>query len=76
MEIKEKSFRIIVRANATKNEIKGFDTEKGAYKVSIKEKAEGNRANIEVIKFFSRLLKKRVRIIKGLKSKEKVLRIG
>ena len=37
--------------------------------------AEQNKANIEVIKFFTKQLKKKVRIIKGITSKEKVLRI-
>jgi len=43
--------------------------------VNIKAKAEQNKANIEIIKFFSKLLKKRVRIIKGLKSREKILNV-
>ncbi|MBL7054220.1 DUF167 domain-containing protein [Candidatus Woesearchaeota archaeon] len=75
MEIKENVFKIIVKPNSVKNEIVRFDKEKGAYRVNIKEKPENNKANIEVIKFFSKLLKKRVKIIKGLKSKEKVLKI-
>jgi hypothetical protein len=76
MEIKEKTIKVIVKPNSAKNEIIKFDKEKQAYKVNIKEKAEDNRANREVIKFFSKLLKKKVKIIKGLKSREKVLKIG
>lgn len=73
MEIKEKTFRIIAKPNSPKNRIIGFDEEKGAYRVEIEARPEQNKANIEIIKFFSKLLKKRVRIIKGLKSREKVL---
>ncbi len=76
MEIKESSLKIIVKPNSAKNKIVKFDNSKGAYRVEIKEKAEDNKANIEIVKFFSKLLKKKVRILKGLKSKEKILKIG
>ncbi len=76
MEIKEDVFKIIVKANSSKNEILGYDNGREAYRVNIKAKAEDNKANIEIIKFFSRLLKKKARIIKGLRSKEKVILVG
>lgn len=76
MDIAQNPFKIIVKTNSSKNQIMGYDTDRGAYRVSIKSKPENNRANIEIIKFFSRLLNNKVRIIKGLKNKEKVLKIG
>lgn len=69
------SLKVIVKPNSSKSEITGFDDARQAVKVNIKAKPEANKANIEVIKFFSRLLKKRVRIASGFKSKEKILRI-
>lgn len=72
--IKENSFKIIVKPNSSRNSILGYDKERKAYRVTIKAKPEGNKANIEIIRFFSKLLKKRVRIIKGLRSKEKVIK--
>ncbi len=72
---KESSFKIIVKANSSKNEILGYDKARKAYRVNIKAKAEANQANIEIIKFFSRLLKKKVRMVKGLRSREKVIRV-
>ena len=75
MKIDEESFKVIVKPNSAKNEIVKLDKERKAYRVNIKEKAEDNKANIEIIKFFSKLLKKKVKIIKGLKSKEKVLKV-
>ena len=69
-----KTLKIIVKANSKKNEIKGFDNRK-RLRVNIKVKAEHNKANIEIIKLFSRLTKKKVRIVKGLTSKEKILKI-
>jgi len=75
MEIKGNSFRIIVKPNMPENELKGFDKEREAYKVDIKAKAENNKANIEVIRFFSKLLKRKVRIVSGFSSREKLLRL-
>ena len=74
MEIKEKSFKIIVKPNSPKNKILSYDKNKQAYKVNIKAKPEDNKANIEIIKFFSKILKKRIKIVKGLKSKVKVIK--
>lgn len=75
MQITKSTIKIIVKPNQSKNEVLRFDREKGAYKVNIKAKAEDNKANIEIIKFFSKETKKDVKIIKGLKSKEKILRL-
>ena len=63
-------------SNSLENKIIGFDSNKNALRVEIKEAAEKNKANKEIIKFFSRLLKKKVRIAAGLSSKEKVLEIN
>ena len=75
MEIKENPFKIIVKPNSPKNEVLGYDVERKAYRVNIKAKPEDNKANIEVIKFLSKFFKKRARIIKGLKSKEKIIKL-
>ena len=75
MDIPNK-FKIIVKTNTKKNEVLGYDKIKEAYRISIKEKAEDNRANKEIIKFLSKLLKKKVRIVSGLKSKEKILEVN
>ena len=71
--INSKKFKIIVKANAKENKIEGFDINKNAYIVRIKAKPEDNKANIEIIKFLSKQLKKKVRIASGLKSKEKII---
>ncbi len=64
---------IIVAAGSGENEIVGFDPAKNAYRVKIKAPAQDNKANIAIIKFFSKLSGKKVRIIRGLKSKLKTL---
>ena len=75
MQIIQNPFKIIVKPNSSKNEILSYDKEKNAYRVNIKAKPKDNKANIEIIKFFSKLLKKKVRIIKGVKSKEKLIKV-
>lgn len=65
--------KIIVKPNSNENKILGYDENKKALKVAICAKPEENKANIEVVKFFSKLLKKQVKIKTGLKSKEKLL---
>jgi len=70
------SFKIIVKPNSPKNEIISYNYERSAYRVNIKAKPEANKANIEIIKFFKKILKKDVKIMLGLKSKEKILKIG
>ncbi|MBW3022744.1 DUF167 domain-containing protein [Candidatus Woesearchaeota archaeon] len=69
--LEKKTFRIIVKANSKENKITGI--EKDAIKVNISAPADKDKANKEIIKFFSKLLKKKVRIKSGLRSKEKVL---
>ena len=64
---------ILVKANAVKTEIIGYDETRAALKVSVRAPAEDNKANIEIIKFFSKLTGKDVRIVSGKTSKKKVL---
>lgn len=73
MQAEEKEFKVIVKPNAAKNEIIGFDKDKKAYKINIKERAEENRANKELIRFLSKHMGKRVKIKSGLKSREKII---
>lgn len=74
MDIKESKFKLVVKPNSKENKIEGFDKERSAYIIRIKAKPEDNKANIELIKFLSKSLKKRVRIVSGLKSKEKIIK--
>lgn len=67
--------KISVKTNSPKAEIKGFDEVKGAVKVNIRAPPIEGRANAEVIRLFSKLLKKKVEIKTGKSSKEKLLRV-
>ncbi|MBN2422410.1 YggU family protein [Candidatus Woesearchaeota archaeon] len=73
--IQNNRLQIIVKPNSPKNEIINWDENKQALRINIKEKAEDNKANIAIIKFFSRLTKKNVRIVSGFKSKQKIIEI-
>jgi len=73
MEFSNK-FKIIVKANSKKSEIV-YDEVKKFYRFNIKERAEDNKANKEIIKFLSKLTKKKARIISGLRSREKLIEI-
>ncbi len=65
--------KIKVKINQPKTEV----LEKGdVWKVNVKAKPEQGKANLEIIKFFSKIFKKKVKIIRGLKSKNKILEIN
>jgi len=73
--IKNNHLNILVKPNSPKTEILKWDSERNALRVNIHAKPEDNEANIEVVKFFSKLLKKKVVIKSGVRSKEKLLLI-
>nr|MCK4930120.1 YggU family protein [Nanoarchaeota archaeon] len=69
----DNSLRIIVKPGKKQNYILGYDYERKALIVEIKARAQDNKANKEIVKFFSKLLKKRVKIKSGHTSKDKIL---
>lgn len=73
--VSDGSLKIIVKPGKKKNFVLRYDYEKKAVIAEIKSPAQDNKANKEVIKYFSKLLKKRVKIKSGLRSKEKILTI-
>ena len=75
IKIDKPSFKIIVKAGMPRNEVLGFDIARQAYRIAVSEKAHNNKANIELIKFLSKLIGKPVRIIRGVKSSEKIIRV-
>lgn len=66
---------VVVKPNSKKTVIIGYDESKKAVKIAIAAPAEDNKANIELIKFVSKLLKRKVKIKTGLTSREKLLAI-
>ncbi|MDD5086398.1 MAG: DUF167 domain-containing protein [Candidatus Nanoarchaeia archaeon] len=76
MEGMKGNIKVILKPNSSCNRIAGFDNEKKAYIIEVKAPAHENKANIELVKFLSKSIKKKVRILKGLKSREKILEIS
>ena len=74
--IKNNSLKIIVKPNSKKNQVLNYDKQHQALKVAIKAPPEKGKANLEIIKFFRKLTKKQTKIIKGLTSKEKLLKFS
>lgn len=68
---KEKSRPLEIRGRSTRK-IKGFPR----YNVWIKEKPIENKANVALEKFLKKYFNKPVKIIKGLKSREKIVEIN
>lgn len=66
---------IIVKPNSPKTEIVRYDYGKRALRVNVHAKPEDNAANVEVVKFFSKLLKRKVIIKSGTRSREKLLEL-
>jgi len=63
---------VLVKANSKKENIeKKGDT----LIVSVKEKAENNKANLAVIKLLSKYFKKKVSIKSGLRNKRKIISV-
>jgi uncharacterized protein (TIGR00251 family) len=71
--IKNSYLKILVKPNSPKTEILEWDESRSALRVNVHAKPEDNEANVEVVKFFSKILKKKVVIKSGLRSKEKLL---
>lgn len=80
MDIKENiekdgTVKIIVNTKADKTQIDGYDKDRKAFRLRVKEPPIKDKANKEIIKFFKKSFKKDVKIISGLKSKEKKIKI-
>lgn len=62
-----------VKPNSKKQEI--IKISENEYKISLKEKAENNKANIELLKLLKKYFGREVEIIKGLKNKNKIVEV-
>ena len=66
---------ISVKPNAKKTEVLSYDPATHVVKIAVSAPADKDKANKELLKFVSRILKKKVSFVSGLRSKEKVLEI-
>ena len=65
--------KIKVKPNSEKQEIEKIDEEN--YKISLKSKPENNKANIELIKLLKKHFGKDIKIIKGLRNRNKIVEV-
>ncbi len=74
--IEKGELRVIVKANSPRTEIVRWDPGRKALLVNVHARPEKGQANREIVRFFSRQLKKKVVIRSGLKSRCKTLQIS
>lgn len=67
--------KIVVKTNCPKTEITSYDQAKKALKVNVKAPPVDGKANLEVVKFFSKQLRRPVVIKSGTKCREKLLKL-
>ena len=68
--------KIKVKPNSEKQEIKKL--EDGIYAVNLREKAEDNKANIELLNLLKKYFKvsvKDINLIKGMKGRDKIVEV-
>ncbi len=70
--IEKKVFKIHVkRTGCKKTEI--INKRASVIEMNVRGKPEGGKANLEIVKFFTKKYKLKAKIIKGLKSKKKLI---
>ncbi|MCB9358329.1 DUF167 domain-containing protein [Candidatus Woesearchaeota archaeon] len=69
-----KKFTVHVKPNSSNDEFNGLD-HRGRYLIHLKEKAEDNKANIALIKFFKKKFNINIRILMGLKRRDKIVEL-
>ena len=74
--IKNGRLAVYAKPNSPKTEIIGYDENRKALRISVAAAPDKDKANKEIMKFFSKLLKKKVLIVLGGKSREKILEIA
>ncbi len=62
-----------VKTSSEKQEIKKISSNN--YLISLKNPPQDNKANLELLKLLKKHFKKNIKIIKGLKSKNKIIEI-
>ncbi|MFH1591665.1 MAG: DUF167 domain-containing protein [archaeon] len=73
--LNKKTVSVIIRPNAIKSSIDGYDEARGALKVSVKAPPEKGKANAELIRFLKKESGKDISIISGFTSRKKLIKI-
>lgn len=76
-EIKTKStLMLVVHTNGLKTDIVKYDEARKAYVMEVAAPPQDNKANIEIAKYFSKKLGKKIKIISGATAKKKLIRLN
>ena len=67
--------KVIVKPNAPKTEIIGWDENREALRIAVAAVPDKDKANKELLRFLSKKTGKKVKLMKGAKSREKLLKI-
>ncbi|MFH0978784.1 MAG: DUF167 domain-containing protein [Candidatus Woesearchaeota archaeon] len=73
-DLKSGKVKVVIRPKAVNTSIVSYNGE--SYKMDVKAAPVKGEANIELVKFVSRLVKQRVEIVSGLTSRTKILRFS
>jgi hypothetical protein len=73
---KDGRLSVIVTPNTKKTAVLAWDEARQALRVSVEAPPERNRANVELVKFLSRLFGKRVELVAGATGRRKILRLN
>ena len=73
--LKKGTFMLEVKTNANNTKLKEFNNSKKSYLMEVAAPPQDNKANLEIIKYFKKNLKKDIRILSGLTSKKKLIRL-
>ncbi|MFH1408713.1 MAG: DUF167 domain-containing protein [Nanoarchaeota archaeon] len=67
---------VIVKPNAKKTELLGYDEARQAYKIAVKAPPEGGKANSELLRFIKKETGKAAVIVRGKTNRTKQVRLG
>ncbi len=70
------TFTVNVKPNSSKNQIVDIDKDNKTMTVKIAAVPDKGKANKELINFLSKEFKKKVDIVKGLKSRKKIIALS
>lgn len=71
----EGRIRVVARPNASKTCVLGYDGAREAVRISVAAPPEGGKANLELVRFISKELGKKVELVSGGTSRLKVFRV-
>ena len=67
--------KVAVKPNSKKTEFLSYDEKRGLFTISVKSAPENNRANLDLIRFLSKILSKPLNIVSGATSKIKLVKV-